>query len=150
PLPEGAVARLGTLRWRAAGEVEALAFSPDGKAVASASYREGVCLFDADGRLTRHIRPADTTFDRLPFPPDGRRLACRCTVEAGGRISRVVQVWDLPAGRKAQEFKADNPLWLGWSADGKPVAVQLVKGAAIFRELAAGKERRLEAENIPA
>jgi len=48
PLPDGAFARLGTLRWRARGEVEALAFAPDGKTVASASS-EGLCLFEAAG-----------------------------------------------------------------------------------------------------
>ena len=37
PLPEGAVARLGTLRWRAAGEVASLALSPDGKMTVTAS-----------------------------------------------------------------------------------------------------------------
>ena len=38
PLPDGAVARLGTLRWRAAKGVEALAFAPDGNTIACASY----------------------------------------------------------------------------------------------------------------
>jgi hypothetical protein len=57
PLPDGALARLGTLRWRAAGEVEALAYSPDGKTIVAAS-REGVCLFNTDGKLTKLLRPS--------------------------------------------------------------------------------------------
>ena len=35
PLPEGAIARIGTLRWRTEGDVRNLAFTPDGKMIAA-------------------------------------------------------------------------------------------------------------------
>src|SRR5688500_17816513 len=76
PLPAGAVARLGSTRWRAAAvEVEALAVAPDGKTVAAACRWSGVTLFDAGGKVVRHLRPADTCCERVAFSPDGRRLA---------------------------------------------------------------------------
>jgi WD40 repeat protein len=127
-----------------------MAFSPDGKTVASGSGRE-MCLFDLEGRRTKRLRPAGAfNFDRLAFSPDGKRLACGCTVIEQRRSRKVVQIWELPAGRKAQQVMVDELLWLGWSADGEPLAVVLAKGAVVFRELAAGKEQRLEAENLPA
>jgi WD40 repeat protein len=146
-LPEGAIARLGTLRWRAAPEVHQIAFSPKGEIVATAS-RQGLCLFDKDGKLVRHIAPKGTGFDRLAFSPDGKQLACRAVLsgDKGGRT--VAQIYDLPAGRKAKEIDAEGLHWLGWNTDGKPVGAIRVKGAILFRDLSTGKDRRLEVADL--
>jgi RNA polymerase sigma factor (sigma-70 family) len=149
PLPDGAVARLGTVRWRAVGEVEALVLSADGKTVATDSTH-GICLFDADGRLTRRLHPTGTVYPRLAFSPGGKRLACRYAPHQGPNAGRqMVQIWDLPAGRKTGEYKAEGVLWLGWSG-GEPLAVLLGKGAILFRQLGAGKEQRFESKDMPA
>jgi hypothetical protein len=78
PLPPGAVARLGTVRFRTPDEAEALALAPDGKTIAVSS-RGGLFLFDADGGK-RIKRLADYMFagrqqNTLAFSPDGKRLA---------------------------------------------------------------------------
>jgi RNA polymerase sigma factor (sigma-70 family) len=150
PLPEGAVARLGTLRWRAAGEVEALGFWPDGKTVAAVS-RAGVRLFDPDGRVTRQIPIGDTLhFDILGLSPDGKRVACGCRTWAGQNAgNRVVQIWGLAEARKVREYVLELPPghampWVGWSAEGEPVVVLVTKEAVVFRELATGRDRQLE------
>src|SRR5262249_48388268 len=103
PLPEGALARLGTLRWRALGEVEAPAFAPDSKGVATVS-RQGLCFFDREGKLLKTLRPDRAQYERLAFSPDGKQVACRAVVPAGGgRAKLVVQLWEWPGGKKVKE-----------------------------------------------
>jgi RNA polymerase sigma factor (sigma-70 family) len=155
PLPAGAVARLGTLRWRGGDEVEALAFAPDGKTIAAMSPRgaasnRGVFLFDVtSGKLKKHIGPSDRFYRRIAFSPDGTRLACTCTLLAHGREKDKVQIWDLSRENESCDFDAENVYSLGWSADNKPWAVLLGKQAIVLRELATGKERRFMAKDLP-
>jgi RNA polymerase sigma factor (sigma-70 family) len=152
-LPDGALTRLGTLRWRVPGEVASIAFAPNGKVVAIASLGDarnhGLYFFDAaNGKLTQHIGLADTFFARIAFSPDGRRLACTCTVEADDRHKNMVQIWQWPDGRKIREFDGAGLQWLGWSADGEPLGIFLANGAVLLRKLA-GNEHQFEAKDLP-
>jgi WD40 repeat protein len=150
PLPDGAVARLGTLRWRAAGEVKALGFWPDGKTLAAVS-QHGARLFAPDGRVIRHVPIGDTPdFAILGLSPDGKRVAVGCVAEPGKHAGNgAIQIWGLPEAWKLREHPIDlapplGILWLGWSADSEPVVVLVTNDAVVFRELATGRDRRLE------
>jgi RNA polymerase sigma factor (sigma-70 family) len=149
-LPEGAMARLGTLCWRAGTEVSSLAYAADGKTLAALS-RGGVYLFDTGiGKVTKRFRPFDAPVGvgRLAFSPDGQRLLVCLASRPGGRMDRV-QIWELSEGRKTREEDAENVRWVGWSATGQPLAAYLGEGNLLLRELAGGKEKRFEAENLP-
>ncbi len=152
PLPPGAIARLGTLRFRAPDAVEALAFAPDGKTIA-ASARAGVFLFDTDsGKRLKHLPTSEAAWGRdnpLVFSPDGKRLAGRGQSAIGHQHKGVVRVWELAGSRKPQEYAADNAVWVGWSPDGEPLAVCLEAGALCLRDLAAGRVRRFESRDLP-
>jgi RNA polymerase sigma factor (sigma-70 family) len=150
PLPEGAVVRLGTLRFRVPGEVREVAFAPDGKTLAVSS---GVLtLFDAaSGKPMRRepaagARRAETNF--LAFSPDGKRLLGPGLAEDGEQFREVVRVWDVDGGGKPKDYDAERAVWMGWSADAEPMAVCLEAGALRLKELASGRSRRVECADL--
>jgi RNA polymerase sigma factor (sigma-70 family) len=148
PLPEGAVARLGTLRFRVDGEIQKLTFAPDGKMIAVVSG-EGVWLLDAiNGKPLRHIDSASTLNPRLAFSPDGKRLLGTCEVRGKDRYRRLVRLWETASGRKLLECERNDVRWLGWSAEGQPLAAYLDEKEIRLRELATGRERRFPAQDF--
>jgi RNA polymerase sigma factor (sigma-70 family) len=86
PLPEGAVARVGTLRLFHGGDLTALAYARDGKTLASCAY--GIRLWDtATGKELGEYRNGDDALFTLSFSPDCKLLA------AGGRADLLI--WEL-------------------------------------------------------
>jgi WD40 repeat protein len=84
PLPAGAVARLGTIRFRQRVDDTAcsIAFTPDGQALAMTCCEEGnsgVCLLAVPGGAVLHQfeLPPKTGLHEVAFSPDGKLLAAR-------------------------------------------------------------------------
>src|SRR3954453_9167698 len=72
PLPPGAVARLGTLRYRVGKQIQHLAYSPDGNRLAVRNYDGGVSIWDAaTGQKVREL-PDNSQVGPLAWRPDGR------------------------------------------------------------------------------
>src|SRR5262249_16810318 len=98
PLPEGAVARLGTVRWRHGDQVLALAYSPEGRRLASGSMDESVHLWEArTGRLLRVLRGHDAWVDGVYFTPDNKRL-----ISCGK--DKTARVWDVATGKELRRW----------------------------------------------
>jgi hypothetical protein len=76
PLPAGALARLGTLRWGHNSPLRSLAFSPDGRTVA-VGYADGeIWLWEAaTGAVRRRLPGHRGVIWSLAFSPDGLLLA---------------------------------------------------------------------------
>src|SRR4051812_24458079 len=76
PLPPGAVARLGTLRYRvSSSQALGLAFTGDGTQIVSATETGAVEVFDAKtGRRVRRI-PVDFHPRGFALSPDGKHAA---------------------------------------------------------------------------
>ncbi len=143
PLPPGAIARLGTVRFRHEGRWFGTAFLDGGKILATASSW-GLRFWDtASGRLLREIKG---DFDSPPVPSaDGKWLAMRENDSLSIRevpSGRLIRRWD-PAGVKPG---SGNPF--AFSTDGK----MLVEGGYETLRLwdtATGKEiRHFDAQNF--
>jgi RNA polymerase sigma factor (sigma-70 family) len=143
PLEPNALARLGTVRFRAAGGGQ-IAISPNGKLIATYSvHAPVVTLWDAD--TGRKLRTFDVrSVNRLTFSPDGRKLAI-----ASHAMANEVVLYDVESGTVDSRHKVDLKRgieYLAFSADGqKMLTMEQFERRAVLTDLKAGKEiARLE------
>jgi RNA polymerase sigma factor (sigma-70 family) len=76
PLPAGALARIGSIRFRHGSAVRELAFAPDGKTLFSGGYGAPIRMWElATGKELRTFGGPDDDYVRLALSPDGRLVA---------------------------------------------------------------------------
>jgi RNA polymerase sigma factor (sigma-70 family) len=139
PLPDGALARLGTVRWRHGSQVLALAYSSDGKMLASGSIDETVHLWDAKtGRPLRILRGHGAWVDSVFFTPDGKHV-----ISCGQ--DQTARVWEVATGKELRRWKTRGGWKMALSPDGKSLAGmgEFPEKATIFLwDTATGKKVR--------
>jgi WD40 repeat protein len=104
------------------GIVESLAYSPDGKFLASGSYQEVVLWDAATGLLRKRLTGFADRVVALAFSPDGKRLAT-----GGGAPTEdgEIKVFDVATGNLVVDIKnghSDTVFGVSFSPDGTKLA----------------------------
>jgi WD40 repeat protein len=149
PLPPGAVKRFGATPFLHEGIVKSVAFSPDGKLMASGGVEKYVRFWDvASGKeLFRLPIPNDIRISNLTFSPDGKTFAASGTLGGVGNAP-VVALWDLAKKKVIWQFESDvknvsefGAMIIAFSADGRTLAGGNAKGTVLLWETATLKLR---------
>ena len=115
-----------------------VAFSPDGRTLASASWDQTVKLWDvASGRELKTLSGHAGKVTSVAFSPDGKALA-------SGGADKTIKLWDLAsgAGPRTLAGHADEVSSLAFSPDGKTLASGGHDDTVKLWDLAGGGETR--------
>jgi len=118
PLPKGAVARIGTVRFQQGGSSWCLGFSPDGK-VLSAGGEKGLLQWDAStGKALGQITDGDVA----ALSPDGQTML--------SVVRGTPKLVDIARGKSLHELRAPNGQGAPWSfsPDGRAIAAGAFDG----------------------
>jgi WD40 repeat protein len=139
--------RAGTLVRVETGEDHAeLAFSPDGKLLATANYATGAKLWEtATGRLVRALDTGEQQGGLTPaFSPNGKVLAL-------GNRNAAVRLFEVATGKLLRTLDREMSRDLRFRPDGKVLAVAYVDKSVRLWDVANGKllrEARVEGEEL--
>jgi len=98
-------------------DVYSVAFSPNGKTIASASVDGTIKLWDtATGQLLRTLQGHTSNVNSIAFSPDGKTIVSASS-------DATIKIWDIATGDVLRSIDAQGPVdAVAFSPDGKSIA----------------------------
>ena len=156
PVPAGAVARLGSVRFRNDGTLSTLSFSADGRTLLTVSNESTMRLWEtATGRLLRESRPVirGISVQAAALSPDGRLIVIDGSHRAEGDVAgfdRIRLLVEVATGKEVRRLPmADrfNNHSLVFTPDGKALMSLEYEGGLRVEDVASGAE--LARQKVP-
>jgi WD40 repeat protein len=152
-LPAGALARMGSLRWRHGTAVSYLAFTPDGKAVLTASQDGIIRLWDRhSGKEIRRFQAPPQKLQpinlRVPLAYGYGGTVAGVAMSQDGKLlatvlgNSAVQLWDVETGKDIGQLKGppNGVATVHFAPDGKSLATRGLDRATTVLEIETGKQ----------
>jgi serine/threonine protein kinase len=126
---------LDAVSYRAAGPVQAVAYSPDGQHFASGDLGGQIVIRDAQTGQVQFSDKHGQYVQAIAYSPDGRLLAT-------GSSDHLIRIVDTTSGQLRQTLKghADGVLSIAFSYDGRELLSGSYDNTARLWDIASGKE----------
>ena len=114
--------------------VRAVAFSPDGKTLASGSFDATIRLRDVNTYKATALKGHEYGVYCLAYSPDGKTLV-------SGGIDSTARVWDLKTGKTVQTYAEhqNTIMRIAYSPDGKKIVSGDLEGTVSLWKVGAGE-----------
>ena len=154
PLPEGATMRRGSLKFRHLGLINCVAYSPDGKILATGGDDRCIRLWDVDTSKQIHELPTQGRVTSLAFSPDGKTVAAGDGSDFLQREENGIHIWKVSTGEEIDLLRGpgDDIRSIAFSPDGTRLvagAGRLIESSSIRCWDLSGPEKLFSRDNEP-